>query len=442
MRKVPKQFIAGTVLVLVLCAAFAGYRATRLHYIRQCVQGYRALWKAQDAAVQEESFVPAGVPADALDRGGAFYLQDARNKVWVFTPALVGMTADVARSRSRLIRVCGFGASRVSKMSLPVNNRVYDGSVEEYLPAQVRIEGRQQFMLLPADAARKVLAGLLVFEYLFGPESSVNWILRRDSIVCATGGTGYALHETVDREDAQYLCPDLVRRIDRAALNALNNSRKQEYAGVPASRKEWRMFYSPRTIDILDAAARANLVPDQNLLSMTARLIEEMPDEEFLDLLRIGGLNATKEYASYTSRLLEKKNRIIDFFRVFLGQLADVYQERFEPDLNKRYTIKDFKDIIASLREPLVAPAGQAGVDSGKRQRMLVMAESPEAVFVVQAFRTCALGYDEALSALVRLRGMAAHELEKSAVDFYIREMVTGHITTAQPCTEHTPAGN
>lgn len=202
------------------------------------------------------------------------------------------------------------------------------------------------------------------------------------------------------------------------------------------------MFFSPRTIDILDAAARANLVPDQNLLSMTARLIEEMPDEEFLDLLRIGGLNATKEYASYTSRLLEKKNRIIDFFRVFLGQLADVYQERFEPDLNKRYTIKDFKDIIASLREPLVAPAGQAGVDSGKRQRMLVMAESPEAVFVVQAFRTCALGYDEALSALVRLRGMAAHELEKSAVDFYIREMVTGHITTAQPCTEHTPAGN
>jgi hypothetical protein len=73
---------------------------------------------------------------------------------------------------------------------------------------------------------------------------------------------------------------------------------------------------------------------------------------------------------------------------------------------------------------------------------MLVMAESPEARFVIRYYGECALTLEKALAALVRLRQMAAHPREKEAVDFYIKELVTGHVVPLEPCTERIPAAN
>jgi hypothetical protein len=436
MRRVPDRlWLTVACCAALVCAAFVGYKGARRHAIRTLVSSWRGIWEAEDAAARAESYVPAGFPADAAFADGAFFLQDSANKVWIFTPALLGMTADVAVSRSRFMRVCGFDAAPVTKVSLPVNNRVYDGSLEEYLPALVRVERGSQIQSLAPEQAGKLLAAVLVFDYLFGPDNGLGWILERGGAVRAVRTAVYQPLTFFGAADFELMCPMLALRLGSSVSGVFNAPDASGKGAFPG--RDWARSCSQRAFEILDAAAKAGLKPDLDLVSRTAYLIDEMPQETFLELFRIGGLQRTEEYTAYAQGLLERKRRMLSFLREALPELSRAYPESFNATLKKRYTIADFKAIISRQQ----GRASAAVPPPQKRQRMILMAESPEARLVTGAFRSCALDYDRTLAALVRLRGTTTHEREKEAVDFYIKELVTGHIQNSS-CIERIPAAN
>lgn len=425
------------ILALVLCIVFKKfYLFYRKNLIKKITANNKVIWELEDQIIKNSSFILKSPPKGFPDSGFTekYFFYNNIKEEWFFKLEYSKLAPLGEKQLRRFVRFFGCATPFLNTLSLPINNKLYFGSIQEVIPTRLSINNTEDIKKMSESQIRYLLK-CRVLLYLLDIDKSISNDL---DVIISRDGTLYIVDldrmlfpsEMVQAEfkdfcellnfDKNIIPPQqlkvLFEHIKRIPFEDKKN------INISRNVKNWRELCQDNDIGFWEHLIRVNISPNIEEMFKLINFTNELSKDDFYSLIEMPELKGNHIWEDYLSSLQVRRRNLRRYWELFFSYLNREYRVKFKLCFNKIYTLSELREIIEALEsqiEELSFKKNQL-IREKKSQKPLEMITCPVAWWIYMMNGTKALSFNECVKALLRLKEQATSDYEKKAINYYL----------------------
>ena len=134
------------IFVLILLAIFKKFHSFhRKNLIKKIIANNKIIWELEGQIIKNSSFILKTPPKGFPDPGYTekYFLYNNIKGEWFFKLEFSKLAPLGEKQLRRFVRFFSCATPFLSALSLPINNKLYLGSIQEYIPTQLPINNTE-----------------------------------------------------------------------------------------------------------------------------------------------------------------------------------------------------------------------------------------------------------------------------------------------------------
>ncbi|MFH1507437.1 MAG: hypothetical protein ABIG46_03270 [Candidatus Omnitrophota bacterium] len=410
------------ILASVIFIAIFSYFLYKGYLIKKYISLSNSAFTLEDKIINHSSFSYSVGDNDlgSLGTTPKYILKDSITKErWIFKINPIDFSSLFSVKINRFMRFCGIATPPMSSFELPINNKVYRGTMQKFVSIKCRFGGWEDFD--PSSNYQvRYLTAMEIFAYLFNIRP--DFILGEDNRFYAVDLDDIDISQWLP----DYGLKDLMAKGIKGPFWSLIEKVASCKIDTGLSTENYNGFLKQYSVINFQSPS---LEFDEALKLID--FIAGLNDKDFLSMFIIDELKESNTYKMYLKYIVDRKKNMKKHFKSLWGHLMtrqNIYPSRFIsrndllPELKRRIAwiearVRNLNLLLEHIsKDQIVHNWGSLSIPS-----------SPEAWFLLSIYQWPEINFsrEDVLYELRALYAGSSNLQEKEAIDRYIKTIAS-----------------